>query len=229
MSLSRGYALYAFATLAEAQGVFPQMDLQFNLCANKVAKLPDCRGYVAVLGVGSVAFSANLSAVLMDFAKSGRQVCAVVALGICGAYPASGIQVGQAVRVVSETVGDLGYHESDGSFVPWASASTFECDESLLERFGAFRSLPAVKGLTVNCCTGTAAEAQTREDAFGCQVESMEGAAAVSLCKALGVPVMEIRAVSNIASTRDKSKWKISEALEKLRELFNYELPITNY
>lgn len=229
MNLSRGCTLYAFATFAEARGVFPQIDSQIDFSTNKVTRLSSSGDFVAVLGVGAVAFSANLSAVLMDLSNRNHQVSVVVSLGICGAYPASGVRVGQVVRIVSETVGDLGYHESDGSFVPWPSASTFECDESLLDQFEALKPLPAVRGLTVNCCTGTAAEAQVREKNFGCQVESMEGAAALAVCKAFQVPVLEIRAVSNIASTRDKSKWKISEALEKLRELFNYELPITNY
>ncbi len=220
MSLSRGNALYAFATLAEAQGVFPQMDLQFNLYANKAAKLPDNCGFVAVLGVGAVAFSANLSSVLTSLSKNGFSISTVVALGICGAYPASKIQVGQVVRIASETVGDLGYREADNSFVPWSPVAIYECDCALQGQFADLKSLPAVKGLTVNCCTGTAAEAQMRESIFGCQVESMEGAAAVSLCNALGISVIEIRAVSNIATTRDKSQWKIKEALEKLHQLF---------
>ena len=52
---------------------------------------------------------------------------------------------------------------------------------------------------------------------FDVDVESMEGAACFSVCHAFGMPCYEIRAVSNFATTRDKSTWRISDALASLR------------
>ena len=220
MADSLGITLYAFATLTEARGVFPELNAASGCTANKVIPLASRDKFVAVLGVGSLEFSANLSAVLLDFQKKEIPVSSVIALGICGAYPQSGIQVGEVVRIFSETVGDLGFNEADESFVPWSNAPTYTGDEALLDRFPGLAKLPAVRGLTVNCCTGSYNMAEQRVNNFACQVESMEGAAALAICKAFQVPVLEIRAVSNIASTRDKSAWRITEALEKLRELF---------
>lgn len=58
--------------------------------------------------------------------------------------------------------------------------------------------------------------AKERVENFNVDVESMEGAACFSICHAFGVPCYEIRAVSNFASTRDKSTWRISDALASL-------------
>lgn len=59
--------------------------------------------------------------------------------------------------------------------------------------------------------------AKERVENFNVDVESMEGAACFSICHAFGVPCYEIRAVSNFATTRDKSTWRISDALASLR------------
>ena len=56
---------------------------------------------------------------------------------------------------------------------------------------------------------------------FDVDVESMEGAACFSVCHAFGMPCYEIRAVSNFATTRDKSTWRIKEALAALQSLVN--------
>ncbi len=62
--------------------------------------------------------------------------------------------------------------------------------------------------------------AKERVENFNVDVESMEGAACFSICHAFGVPCYEIRAVSNFATTRDKSTWRISDALAALRAAF---------
>jgi futalosine hydrolase len=48
----------------------------------------------------------------------------------------------------------------------------------------------------------------------------MEGAACFSVCHAFGMPCFEVRAVSNLATTRDKSTWRIADALAALRAAF---------
>ena len=83
--------------------------------------------------------------------------------------------------------------------------------------------LKSAAGLTVNCCTGTAAMAAERVQNFDVDVESMEGAACFSICAAFGMPCYEIRAVSNLATDRDKSTWRIPDALEKLKNIVTLE------
>jgi len=225
--------LFAFASNLEFFGVFPECKsfVQNNIRLGEIVELPEGRGFAVVLGVGLLEFTTNLSVLLSRFAAEGPFTHVVLA-GICGAYPGRGLNIGDVVRVDSEIVGDLGVVESDGSFTPWhkvcatsangsvpqTSAQVYE--SSLLRGVPAWLSnLKPVAGLSVNCCTGTASMAKERVENFNVDVESMEGAACFSICHAFGVPCYEIRAVSNFATTRDKSTWRIQDALESLRKV----------
>jgi len=225
--------LFAFASNLEFFGVFPECKsfVQNNIRLGEIVELPEGRGFAVVLGVGLLEFATNLSVLLSRFAAEGP-FTHVVLVGICGAYPGRGLNVGNVVRVDSEVVGDLGVVESDGSFTPWhkvcatsANGSVPQTSAQVYES-SSLRGVPAwlsnlkpVAGLSVNCCTGTASMAKARVENFNVDVESMEGAACFSICHVFGVPCYEIRAVSNFATTRDKSTWRIQDALESLRKV----------
>ena len=170
----------------------------------------------AVAGVGLVEFSANFARFL-----SQKKYERVFLLGICGAYPDSGFQVGDVVRVDTEVVADMGTQSKEGHFIPWG---TLVSKESIY-RGASFHELPlclldapGVAGGTVNCCTGTRYLGTRRETLFQIQVESMEGAAFFAVCKAFGVSGYQFRAVSNIATDRDESSWDIPKALAALKQ-----------
>ena len=222
---NRFVPLFAFASSLELFGTFPECRpfVQNNIRLGEIIELPDDRGFAVVLGVGILDFSTNLSVLLSRFAAEGPFTHVVLA-GICGAYPGRGLNVGDVVRVESERVGDLGVVEHDGSFTPWykvisAPVQVYE-SSSLRDVPTSLGRLKAVSGLTVNCCTGTSAMAAERVQNFNVDVESMEGAACFSICRAFGMPCLEIRAVSNLATTRDKSTWHIKDALAALRAAF---------
>ncbi len=218
--------LFVFASNVELFGTFPECKsfVQNDIRLGEIVELPDDRGFAVVLGVGLLVFSTNLSVLLSRFAAEGPFTHIVLA-GICGAYPGRGLNIGDVVRVESERVGDLGVVERDGSFTPWnrVSGSSVQVYESSPLRGvpASLERLKAVSGLTVNCCTGTSAMAAERVLNFDVDVESMEGAACFSVCRAFGMPCLEIRAVSNFASDRDKASWRISEALAALQSLVN--------
>lgn len=223
--------LFAFASNVELFGTFPECKafVQNSIRLGEIIELPDDQGFAVVLGVGILDFSTNLSVLLSRFAIEGPFTHVVLA-GICGAYPGRGLDVGDVVRVDSEVVGDLGVVECDGSFTPWhkvcstsANGSVAQASAQVYES-SSLRGVPAwlsklkpVSGLSVNCCTGTASMAADRVRSFNVDVESMEGAACFSICHAFCVPCCEIRAVSNFATTRDKSTWRIKDALDRLR------------
>ena len=227
--------LFAFASNVEFFGVFPECKdfVQKNIRIGEIVELPDGRGFAVVLGVGLLEFATNLAVLLSRFSAEGPFTHVVLA-GICGAYPGRGLNIGDVVRIDSERVGDLGVVERDGSFTPWhkvcnsaesarhsagsASASAQVYESSPLRGVPAWLAgLKSAAGLTVNCCTGTAAMAAERVQNFDVDVESMEGAACFSVCHAFGMPCFEIRAVSNFATDRDKSTWRIPDALHALR------------
>jgi len=218
--------LFAFASNVEFFGTFPECEsfVQKNIRLGEIVELPENRGFAVVLGVGLLEFATNLSVLLSRLAADGPFTHVVLA-GICGAYPDRGLEIGSVVRVDSERVGDLGVVECDGSFTPWHKV----CDKSVqVYESSSLRDVPAwlsglksVAGVSVNCCTGTVAMAKERAENFDADIESMEGAACFSICHAFGVPCYEIRAVSNFATTRDKSAWRISDALAALRAVLN--------
>jgi futalosine hydrolase len=69
-----------------------------------------------------------------------------------------------------------------------------------------------VRFVTVSCCSGVDAAARALETRTGGAIENMEGAAIAHVAHLHGVPVGEIRGVSNIATDRDPRAWRIDDA-----------------
>lgn len=208
--------LFAFASEVEFSRLFPSVKVPFA----EAFPVAEGRAHVAVLGVGILEFSANLARLL----GSGK-FSAVYLFGICGAYKNRGLELGEVLRVDSETVGDLGVEERDGAFTPWSRVGGGTPKVYLAAPVeGApewLRHLKPATGLTVNCCTGTEALAKTRSLLFDADVESMEGAAAFAISAAFGIPAYQVRAVSNFVGTRNKPSWKISAALLALKQVLD--------
>ncbi len=204
--------LVVFASRQEFSALFPKVSA---VVASSTPVFVPPALEVGVCGVGLTEFSANLSRFL-----SQKKYERAFLLGICGAYPESGLQLGDVVRVESEVVADMGVQDRQGHFVPWSQVSGKES----IYKGGDVRDLPLplvafpmVSGASVNCCTGTQYLASRRSSLFNVQVESMEGAAFFAACKAFGVSAYQYRAVSNIATDRDESSWRINEALAALK------------
>lgn len=215
----QSFPLFAFATALEFSKVFPQDSSKVN-SENLIPLNGPFQGcFACILGVGILDFSAGLSRQLLDCVQNNIKIAAVINVGICGAFPNRGLSLLDVVNVSSDKVGDLGCEERDGSHSFWGkdvSCAKESLAPAVIQK--AIENLPKVKGITVNCCTGTEATALERVRNMDCDVESMEGAACLSVCEKFGIPAFQIRAVSNIASARDKSLWKVDEALQKIRE-----------
>ena len=205
--------LVAFASKQEFNTLFPHISA---VVASSMPQPVEARFDVAVCGVGLLDFSVNLAKFLAE-----NRYERVVQVGICGAYPNRGIEVGDVVRVETDVVGDMGIQTREGHFVPWGEAS----GEKSVYRGESPRFLPLslatirpVSGVSVNCCTGTAYLAMRRSALFESDIETMEGAACFAVCRRFGVSAYQFRAVSNIATDRDSSTWRIPEALKALKE-----------
>lgn len=144
----------------------------------------------------------------------------VIDIGIAGAYPESGLDVGDVVAGESEVFADLGMElpESPG-FRPLGEFPF--ADEALRGPLplvipewasGAKRA----RGATVNACAGSDATGARRRALFAADFEGMEGAALALAGRARGVPVAEIRAISNIAARRDMRPGNVRRALDAL-------------
>ncbi len=147
----------------------------------------------------------------------------ILNIGIAGAYPGSGLAIGDIVIGTSEVYGDVGFElpEAPGfRHIGESSWGTFYHDPLTLTAFPEFAGTATGRGCTVNACTGTETTGQLREHLFGAAFETMEGAAVAQAGTVLGIPVCEIRAISNIASDRDMRPENIKTALESLRAYF---------
>ena len=150
----------------------------------------------------------------------------VLNIGIAGAYPGSGLAIGDVVMGASEVYGDVGFElpQPPGfRFIGEAEWGTFYREPLRLSQFAAFADFPVRPGCTVNSCTGTEETGLLREKLFGAAFETMEGAAVAQAGVILGIPVCEIRAISNFAARRDMRPENIGLALERLREYFSIE------
>jgi futalosine hydrolase len=167
-------------------------------------------------GVGAVNAACAVTTVLARQAPR-----AIVLCGIGGAYPGSGLAVGDVACAASEVYGDLGA-SSPGGFLdmkalgfPVVESPALFYNELPLQVFPAERR---VKFVTVNTCTGTAAAARAIEARTGGAVENMEGAAVAHVGHLFRVPVGEVRGISNMVTDRDPSAWKIKEAAAAAQE-----------
>jgi len=150
----------------------------------------------------------------------------VLNIGIAGAYPNSGLRIGDVVMARSEIFGDIGFELPDEPSFQHVSSVSFGAYYAKAPLFLAptFRYEPVgyrfaeIDACTVNACTGTKLTGLMRERVFGVAMESMEGAAVALACSAAGIPVCEVRAISNMASDRDMRPENIAIALQNLTD-----------
>jgi futalosine hydrolase len=71
--------------------------------------------------------------------------------------------------------------------------------------------------LTVNTATGSSESADRLRTRYPAAIgEAMEGYGVAAAAARFGLPVAEVRAVSNLIGPRDRSAWRIGEALATL-------------
>ena len=178
-------------------------------------------------GVGK-ANAAATTALLLDNLHPEAVLC----FGCAGAYPGSGLQIGDLILASEEIYGDEGAMTSGGFLdmealgFPLAEAggerwfNRFPADPELLGRnhrliaaqAGAERRVAVGPLVTVSTCSGTTALGLALERRTGALGESMEGAAVAQLCAGFGVPFFEVRGISNLVEDRDLSRWVLAVA-----------------
>jgi futalosine hydrolase len=197
-------------------------------------------GYAALTGVGTPVTLLRLAA-WIETCKPAW----MLNLGIAGAYPGSGLKIGDMVIGTSEVFADLGMETLDGGgFLPMGETPFTdpwhrkplplwvpEWVVGLAAESSAGTEAPRVRlgrGATVNTCAGREATGRMRREIFDADFESMEGAAVALAGMARGLPVFEARAISNAAADRDMRPENIRLALRALRtfwEAHRSELP----
>ncbi len=151
----------------------------------------------------------------------------VVNIGIAGALPGSGLQIGEVLLGTRSVYADEGIEKEAGDFQGCAGMG-FPLgpfgDEGLAPPapvLQAWREGGGRAGViaTVSTCSGRDARAAEVVRRTGAVAEAMEGAACGHVAARLGRAFAEVRAISNTTGNRAAQRWDIPRALVALREV----------
>ncbi len=134
----------------------------------------------------------------------------VHAAGVAGAYPSSGLQIGDIAVGTREIYADegllleSGVKTMDELGLPLASvgSSNFYNEFPLHLPKGLAGHINKGPFVTVSACTGTFKRGLEIESQFQAICENMEGAAIAHVCLLNNTPVTEVRGISNIIEDR---------------------------
>lgn len=210
---SSGRVLIMTAVEAEREAVLRGLSL---------SGVQDPRFDVVVAGVGP-AFAAARTARMLAAADGRCDL--VISAGIGGVFPGRA-EIGSLVVAAEIVAADLGVETADGFLsvdtLGFGSAR-FTVDALLaasltaaLQDAGCIATLGTIA--TVSTATGTAATADRLAARIpGVAAEAMEGAGVAAAASDAGVPVLEIRAISNAVGPRNREAWRIGDALAALQ------------
>jgi futalosine hydrolase len=175
--------------------------------------------HVLVAGIGMVATAAWCSRALSE-----QSYDLALNVGVCGSFDRA-LQPGDLVHTVSERIVELGAEDGD-RFLTLEQLNLVDATDRAYTRpelvnvsppaNAALLELPAVAGITVNTVHGNDRSIAAVRQRFNPQVETMEGAAFMYACMIHAVPFAEVRAVSNLVEKRNRSAWRLPEAIARL-------------
>lgn len=171
---------------------------------------------VLITGVGMVATAYSLT---KKIKKNSYDL--LLNVGIAGSF-SKDIPLGRVVRIKVDSFSELGAQD-DAQFLTLKDLGLGEFQylenvETTLENNALIKSLSVAKGITVNKAHGKDSSIQKVIKQFSPDVESMEGAAVFYVAKQEKIPVLQIRAISNLVEKRNKANWNIPLAIKNLND-----------
>ncbi len=180
-------------------------------------------------GIGKVNAAHSATAVIGEF-----PVRNIINLGVGGAYPESGLDIGDIAVALKEIYGDEGVISSGGwknlksLGIPFVQTgrkkyfNEFPFNKNLVKKvLNSVKDIGQAKSgnfITVSSTTGIHKRAVELKKRFNAICENMEGAAIAQVCAIYKIPMLEIRGISNIAGIRDKRKWNLKVAAENCQK-----------
>ena len=201
--------------------------------AGKIIYRGRCSGHDILLvtsGVGKVNAASSATAVIENY-----PVRAVINFGVGGAYPDTGLNIGDVAIASKEIYGDEGVFTAAGikgmkeigiplvrigktkyfnEFPLDPPSITFSEDENnmnIMIKTGNF--------ITVSAVSGSQKRARDLGKRFDAVCENMEGAAIAHVSALYELPMIEVRGISNVAGVRDKRKWNLKIASQNCQKL----------
>ena len=146
----------------------------------------------------------------------------VIQAGIAGTFTDK-LNLGETVIVKQDTFGDIGIEEKEKFNtvfkMGFANENEFPFENGwLINPHKSLNTLklPLVKAVTVNKVSDSFLQKKQLIETFDADIETMEGAALHYVCLQENIPFIQIRSISNHVGERDKSKWKIKDAVNNL-------------
>ncbi len=186
---------------------------------------------VCITGVGMLAATFELTVALCG----GDDWDFVLGAGVAGAFSRE-LELCDCVIVESEQVADFGAEDGE-DFLDAFSMGLTKANRSpythrlmrnpLVSPPFPINHLQKVAGLTVNKVSGHEPTIAWRTAHYGAAVESMEGAGLHYVCLKKGIPFLQLRAISNYVTRRDRDSWKMKDAINALNaQLLDWLVPM---
>ena len=149
----------------------------------------------------------------------------IIQAGIAGCLNENLI-LGNVVVIETEYLGDTGVWEG-GEWKDLFDMNLLQNDKKPFQNRGLVNNridefnklnLDKVNGVTVNQITTGEQQRLMLKQKYKAGIESMEGASLHYVCTLFDIPFIQIRSISNIVGERDKSKWKMKDAIENVNE-----------
>lgn len=180
-------------------------------------------------GVGMLASAVSLTQLAM------QKPSLIIQAGIAGCFD-DGAALGEVYVIGNEMLGDTGVNEN-GEWKDLFDLNLAQADSAPFTNKGLHNpwlskynllALPFVNSVTINEITTNAQRRQQIVSKYNPFIESMEGAALHYTCLQQNIPFIQLRATSNYIGERDKTKWKMKEAIGNLNNVLVEYLKVLN-
>jgi futalosine hydrolase len=175
---------------------------------------------ILISGVGMMP-----SAFHIGYRLASRIYDAAIQAGIAGSFDTS-IPLGTVVGVSSETFGDLGAEDKEQYLsifdLGFLEADRYPFEQGKLRNKHPFNigiELQMLPAISVNTVSGHSPTINARAARNNAVLESMEGIAFHYACLQQQIPFLQIRAISNYVTPRDRDSWQIGPAIANLNQV----------
>jgi futalosine hydrolase len=186
---------------------------------------------VCITGVGMLATAYELTKAL-----STESWDYVLGAGIAGSFSQT-LHLGDCVVVESEQIADFGAEDGE-QFLDVFSMGLVKANRApfthrlmvnpLVSPPFPIKHLQRVPGLTVTTVSGHEPTIAQRIAHYHASVESMEGAALHYVCLKENIPFLQLRAISNYVTRRDRNAWRMTDAIAALNtQLADWLMPLS--
>jgi futalosine hydrolase len=167
--------------------------------------------FVLITGAGMVSTAFELGKLI------GSHFDVVINAGVAGSF--NRFEIGDVVNVTKDCFSEFGA-EDDRAFLSvdqlGLGRQHIELEHPFSNNF--ISGIPKTNGITVNTVHGNEKSISRVVEKYQPYVESMEGAAFLHAANAFGWKAIQLRAVSNKVTKRDKSSWNLQLAITNLNE-----------